>query len=450
MMRGLFGSMADRVGDFARSRFDEVNLNALLSRHFGMQSKSGVSIDVDKALGVTTVLACTRALAEGIAQVPIKVLREDEREHKHVEKKHSVHRVLARRPNEWMTSFGFRETMMYHAVLTGDGVAIKVMAGKRFLELIPVMPSNRRICRNADHSLRYDIYDDSGNKFLELDQSQVFHLRGPSWNAYRGLEVISLARDAIGLAISTEENHALLHRNGSRVGGILTTEKALTQPDLQRVRELWEQKTVGPGSAYGTRILDKGMKYERLGMSGVDTEHLATREHQIQEICRAMGVFPMIIGYSDKTATYASAESFFTAHVVSSLGPWFRRWQDTCETQLLTDQEFDEGYIVRLFPNGLLRGDHRARAAFYQVMVLTGIFTRNECRVLEDMNPLDGLDDPLVPLNMGAVGQEQPDPSAPADQRPPAGAALPNMPIAPKSVVDAMAKFWLGHNGGPI
>ncbi len=443
MSGGLFGAIAAGIGGASRSRMADIDISALLARHFGLQSKAGPTITVDSALGVTTVLACTRAIAEGNAQIPIKLIREDENGRKTVAKQHPVHRVLAFRPNPWMTSFGFRETMTYHAVLTGDAVAVKVMVGKKPRELVPISPEHRRIKWNSDRSLTYEIMDSAGKKFLELDASQVFHLRGPSWNSYCGLEVIRLARDAIGLAIATEENHAYLHKNGSRVGGVLTTQKGLSDDDIARIRTLWEQKTSGPAGAYGTRVLDSGLEYKPMAMSGVDTEHLATREHQIQEICRAMNVFPMVVGYADKTATFASAEAFFTAHVMLCLGPWYQRWQDTCNTQLLSEQEFEDGYSIKMFPNGLLRGDHRARAAFYQVMVLTGILTRNECRVLEDMNPLDGLDDPLVPMNMAVAGQGVPDENGQQ------AASMPNAALMPKSVVDAMRNLLLGHNGGP-
>ena len=49
------------------------------------------------------------------------------------------------------------------------------------------------------------------------------------------------------------------------------------------------------------------------------------------------------------------------------------------------------------------------RANFYQVMVTLGIFTRNEARVFEDLNPLEGLDEPLTPLNMGEGTDESED-----------------------------------------
>lgn len=447
-MRGLFGSLTDAAASVAE-RMNVTDIAPLLLRNFGMRSKSGASVNVDTALGVTTVFAATRALAEGIAQIPLKLMVEDEKGNKASDRKHSVHRVLARKPNQWMTPFAFRETMMYHAVLTGNAFAFKVMIGpaksRQLRELIPIPPGNVKICRQPDYSLKYEVHDNQGALIGTFGRDAIFHLTGPSWNTYSGLEVIRLARDAIGLAIATEENHSYLHANGSQVGGILSTESKLEPADLLRIKALWADGHEGGQNKFRTAVLDAGLTYTKMGMSGVDSQHVETREHQIKEICRAIGVFPMIIGESDKTATFASAEAFFSAHVVLHLSPWVQRWQDTVDAQLLSDDELDKGYFCKLFTAGLLRGDARARSAFYQVMVLTGVMTRNECRNLEDLNDLDGLDEPLVPLNMGIAGEVPADPNVDGSNP----TKMPNVAIAPRSVVDAARAYWMGHNGGP-
>ena len=71
-----------------------------------------------------------------------------------------------------------------------------------------------------------------------------------------------------------------------------------------------------------------GLAYP-LGMKGVDAEHLDTRRFQIEEICRDLKVFPQMVGYADKTATFASAEAFFLAHVIHTLNPWIENWEQS-------------------------------------------------------------------------------------------------------------------------
>jgi HK97 family phage portal protein len=129
--------------------------------------------------------------------------------------------------------------------------------------------------------------------------------------------LIRQASEAIGLAMATEETQARLHGQGARPGGILTTPNTLTKEQVERIKAQFADGYSGVANAFKTLLLDNGMKFEPWQMSGVDAQHLETRRHQIEEICRFFRVFPSMIGYSDKTTTYASAEAFFTAHVTT-------------------------------------------------------------------------------------------------------------------------------------
>ena len=49
-------------------------------------------------------------------------------------------------------------------------------------------------------------------------------------------------------------------------------------------------------------------------------------------------------------------------------------------------------------------GDSQSRARYWSTMTTSGILTRNEGREAENYDPLDGLDEPLQPMNMGNAG----------------------------------------------
>ena len=289
---------------------------------------------------------------------------------------------------------------MIHAVLTGDGLSFINRVGGTIRELIPLLPGTVTIEQQSDYSLQYRIAFADGRQEL-LPRSQVWHLRGPSWNAYSGLDALRLAREAIGLALATEETHARFHGNGARPGGILTSELPLKDDQVTRLREAWQQTQGGVANAMKTAILSGGLKYQQLMMTGVDAQHIETRKFQIEEVCRAFRVFPAMVGYSDKTATYASAEAFFAAHVRHSLLPWGERFEQATDRDCLSAAEIAGGYYTALDYRQLLRGDAASRAAFYASGITNGWMTRNEARAEEDLNPLEGLDEPLKPLNMG-------------------------------------------------
>ena len=316
-MEGLFGSLASGLRRRELKTTDAGNLT--WAALFGQQnSRAGVSVNVDSALKVSTVFACLRVLADGTAQVPLKVYREKADGSKELAKDHPAYRLLSRRPNEWMTSFEFRQVMMFHAVLLGNGCAYigRIRGVPR--ELIPLVPGSYTIEQARDYTLTYRLTGPNGLTTV-LPREDVFHLRGPSWTGVAGLDALQVAREAVGLAIATEETHAALHANGTQPGGVLSVKGALDDAARARLKESWAQYQGGLANRFKTAVLDMDSTWTPLGMKGVDAEHLDTRRFQIEEICRDLKVFPQMVGYADKTATFASAEAFFLAHVIHTL-----------------------------------------------------------------------------------------------------------------------------------
>lgn len=386
-----------------------------------MSAKSGVSVNIDSALKVSTVLACARVLANGIAQIPLKVYRENADGSKLPDKTHPLYRLLWRRPNEWMTSFELRQVLMFHAVLAGNAYGwINRGVGRQVKEIIPLLPGYVQPKLSNTMELGYDIVGIG----TDIERKNIFHLRGPSWSGVAGLDAVQTAREAVGLAIATEETHARLHSNGAQPGGVIALDGEMSEASYRRVKAQIEESRKGLNNAFKTWVLDQGAEWHPMAMKGVDAQHLETRKFQIEEICRDLGVFPQMVGYSDKTATFASAEAFFLAHVIHSLEPWIENWQQALARDLFPDED---DISAEFSVQGLLRGDHKTRAEFYAAGIVNGYFTRNEVRRWENLNPIDGLDEPLIPLNMGTQAERD----------------------TLTEDVAAAVKTMLGHNGGP-
>jgi len=103
---------------------------------------------------------------------------------------------------------------------------------------------------------------------------------------------------------------------------------------------------------------------------------------------------PIMIGYSDKASTYASAEQMFLAHVVHCLAPWAERIEQALECQLLTREERRAGYYIKHNLTSLLRGATKDRGEYFSRALGAGgapaWMTQDEVRALEDLNPKGG------------------------------------------------------------
>lgn len=357
---------------------------------------AGVSVTDKTALQVSTVLACVKTIADGCATPNLHVYREQDDGTRQKATNIPEYRLLSRRPNEWQTSFEWRRQMTMHAALTGAALSIKVRGdNRRVRELIPVNPGQWAVERNSRYGVSYRCWDQFG-LIGEFKPEDVFVLNNLQWDWVKTLNSVTLAQAAIGLAMATEKSQASMHANGLRPSGTYSVDGNLTTEQHDRL-SAWLKSKSGPGKSGDPLILDRNAKWQSTAQSGVDAQHVETRRLQIEEICRAYGVFPIMVGHSDKSATFASSEAFFSAHVKHTLAPWHRAWTQRIDEMLLDGSgplyaEFDTRYLVA--------GDTKDRAQWARTMVEMGIYTRNEIRDNEGLDPLPGLYEPLTPMNM--------------------------------------------------
>ena len=400
-------------------------LTDLLSKllNGGARSKSGAVVSRETALKVSAVFGCVRVISEGVAQVPFRLMREarstiSRHPTREAATDHPLYDLLHRAPNGFQTSFQFRETMVLHALLARGAYAFKnvVQIGSRppqITELILLDPSRVTKVQHDDWSVTYKVRGKTGES-KDFPQEAIWHLPGPSWDGVLGMDVLNLAREAIGLSISTEESHAGLHAKGVRPSGIYSVDGTLSPDQYKQLKKWIEMENAGAENAGSVMLLDRNAKFMSQAMTGVDAQHLETRRNQIEEVCRFFRVLPIMIGYSDKAATYATAEQMFLAHVVHTLMPWYERIQQSAEVNLLTRAERQGGLYIKLQEAALLRGAMKDTAEYLYRLTTAGIMERNEARSKLDLNPIDGLDDPLTPINMttdptGAPANDPPD-----------------------------------------
>lgn len=389
-------------------------LTLLRDLYGGSQSSSGVSVNYQTALQCSVALACARVIAEGMSQVPCRLMRSDGTTHEPA-LDDPRYALLDSAPSEFQTAPEFFDQVGMHLVLAGNAYVWVNRVRGRAAELLPFEPRHVTVERSG-WALTYKIRPEDGESYT-LSADEVWHIRGPSWNGYQGLDGVTLAREAIGLSIAAERHGSSTFRNGARPSGILTTDQTLTADQRTQLRESWQATQGGAENAGRVAVMSNGMKFMAMSGSNVEAQFLEARAFQVEEVCRAFRVMPIMVGHSDKAATYASAEQMFLAHVVHTMGPWYRRVEKSASAALLTQAERDAGLGYKFFPNALMRGASQARADFYVKLFSVGALSPNEIRAFEDMNPYQGGDERRVPMNMEAPDAEPSDEpaSAPAE-----------------------------------
>ncbi|KKL47764.1 hypothetical protein LCGC14_2332290 [marine sediment metagenome] len=371
----------------------------------GRMSKSGISVSPETAMTVSTVYCCVRVIAENVAQLPIKVYEfgPDGRTKTRLPD-HPLSRLL-KRPNFWQTPFEFWEMMLGHVVLRGNAYALKNIVRGQTKELIPIHPNRIEVVQTPELKLIYKFTDKNG-KLHELPMERVFHLRGLSWNGFTGVSPIALARESIGLALATEQHGSALFKNGAQPGAILRYPGTLKDDARANLKKSWTERFTGE-NAFSLALIEEGMEWESVGMSSEDAQFIETRKFQAVDITRWFKVPPHKVGILDR-ATFSNIEQQSIDFIIDTLMPWTVRTQQAIMRDLLLPSERQRVFVEFLM-EGLLRGDSKARSEFYKKAITNGWMTRNEVREKESLDPIEGLDEILVPMNMVSNDEEEED-----------------------------------------
>lgn len=358
-------------------------------------SAAGVPVNWWTALQVTTVAACARVRAEGLS-VPFRVYQESDGGRK-VAVDHPLHLLISRRPNNWQTSLEFLETISFHLDLTFNAFVFvnRVGIAREIRELIPIEPGRVTVEQKDNYSLVYRVRGKDGIE-QTFPQDAIWHLRGPSWNSWVGLDAIAMTRNAIGLSSAIEQAQSDGQKNSPQTSAVYAVKENLSA-DKFAFLSAWMDKHLPGGERAGKpMILDMDASFTRTVMSAVDQQLIETRKFQIEEICRGMRVWPIMVGHAgDQSPTFASASEFFQAHKTYTLDPIYRRISQSANVNLLGVDDLKAGFYTKFVVNALMSTAPQAKSEYYTKALgsggTKGWLTQNEVRDLEDM---DRSDDP--------------------------------------------------------
>ena len=356
---------------------------------------SGKYVTERSAMQMTAVYCCVRILSEAVASLPLQFYRYTDDGGKEKAVEHPLYFLLHDEPNPEMTSFIFRETLMTHLLLWGNAYSQIIRNGKgEVVALYPLMPDRMKVDRDEHGRLYYEytVYDSDDvdgrkgtnkvGRTVRLQLHDVLHIPGLGFDGLVGYSPIAMAKNAIGLAIATEEYGSKFFANGAAPSGVL--EHPGTIKDPSKVRESWQATFGGSGNANKIAVLEEGMKYTPISISPEQAQFLETRKFQIDEIARIFRVPPHMIGDLEKSS-FNNIEQQSLEFVKYTLDPWVSRWEQAMVRALLTPDE-KKKYFFKFNVDGLLRGDYQSRMNGYATARQNGWMSANDIRELENLD----------------------------------------------------------------
>lgn len=372
----------------------------------GSRSATGLSVTPDSAMKVTAVNRAVTILSQTYASLPVGVYRFLANGGREIDRNHPLHDVLVRRPNKWQTSFEWREMMAGHFALRGRCYSEIISTGGRSIaELIPLHPDRVRPFRAPDGGLAFEYTPLNGPSRIIL-QSEMHYMHGLTLGSdgVTPLSPIAECREAIGLALATEEHGARLFGNGTRLSGVLKMKGRLRDDDARKeFLKSWNDAHAGVRNTGKTALLEEGMEWQSVGMSNEDAQFIESRTLQISEIARIFGLPPHML-YELTRSTNNNIEHQGIEFVTHTIRPGAVRREEAMERDLLYGSSA-KTHCIMYDLDGLMRGDSAARAQFNASAVQNGYKTRNQIRLQEGDNPSPdpNMDAYTVQMNMTTI-----------------------------------------------
>lgn len=366
------------------------------------RSTSGVDVTEESALSYSAVFAAVKVISETLAMLPWHPYQQNGRS-REVLSGSALDVLLHRKPNDDMTAFQFREYLVASALLHGNAYAeiVRSTSGDP-VALYPLDQSRITPKRGASGDLFYEVRQDSAT--VAIPAYDMFHLRGPTRDGIVGWSVISLARESIGGGIAAERFAGGFFGNSGIPSLALIpgdNSEPLSKEAAQNLLNSFESRHRGSSRSGRPALLDPGWDIKTLGISQADAQFLESRKFSISDVARWFRLPPHKIGDLEK-ATFSNIEEQERNFVNDAVMPWAVRLELEALSKLITADRVYTKIDVR----GLLRGNSKDRAEYYKTMRDLGVFSIDEIRELEDLNPLgpaSGGDLRLVPMNMMPV-----------------------------------------------
>lgn len=361
---------------------------------FGMQPTKSVSPDL--AMKLSAVYACVYVLSSSVAQLPLHVKRKSGDTVDTV-KDHPAYYLLHDSPNAWQTSYKLREYAQSSVLLYGNAY-IHIVRDKNggVVSLESLEPWKVQLLKNGSRYV-YAYYGD--DKTMSLSPDDVLHIKSLGPSIKTGKSVIQTHAETIGLGLDARKFASGFFGGNARPAGILSVKTPLNSNAWDNFKKMWQTAQEKLRSEENkTILLPAELDYKALTVSPVDTELLSMMKLNRSEIAGIFNVPAHMINDLEK-ATFSNISEQTIQFIRFSVMPWVVNWEQELNRKIFTEAERKAGYFVKFNLAGIMRGTAGERATFYHAAITDGWMSRNEARQLEDMNPVDGLDEMLVSVN---------------------------------------------------
>ena len=354
-------------------------------------------------------------LSNSIAQLPLYVYTRKDENDRAIDRISPAARTLWR-PNGDQTEYEFiRALAIEYFVFGAVYVWVVPDADSESGYQLRIIPSEWVI--STENSTAYApetirVCTKNGGMAVDIPRSEFVQFRTYSAGNPGGyLSPISALRQTLEEQIQAGRFRRELWKSSGRLNAQIIRPKDVQPWDdetrkrfIESFRESWGS---GGSKAGAIPLMEDGMEIKPFQTSFKEQQWMESVTLSREAVAAAYGVNPSLIWHTG-TQTYASAKDNARALYADCLGPVLQMLQQRINTFLLPMIGGTPDNYVEFDLNEKLKGSFEERASILQASVGGPWLTRNEARADNNLPPVDGGDDLIVPLNVITGGQASP------------------------------------------
>ena len=370
-----------------------------------------------------TVKAIVTAISNRLSVTPVHVYRRATRNGRETKEKLPNHPVakLLDYPNEHQTRVNFWGDAASSLVRWG---ALYCYKGRgqtgpiRFLN--PLHTGAVSVDERTDGSV---VYRYGTTPIQDYRPSQLLIVRGTARDFVKADSPVTDIAETIGLEIAAEKFGLSFFANGAiplLIFRFMQGSKGFKTAEQEKQFIEDFQAALSGTKRHKAFLLPAGVETgDSVKIENDKAQMIETRRYQRTVIAGAFGVPPQYVGDLER-ATFNNAEQQTIQFTADVIYPVVQKFEAAMERDLLTEEDWRDGIVIRFNLDSILRADFKSRQEGLQLQRQNGVLSANEWREIEGKNPItddQGGEDYLRPSNMAVAGEEpEAPPASPAEK----------------------------------
>jgi HK97 family phage portal protein len=374
--------------------------------HYPNHNLAQVSTAPENVQNIDTFFAGTRAIAEPIGSLDLKVVQQKEAVVT-PKPKHSIQTLLNEYPNTYQTARAFWERATYFTVQRGEHfvhIFRNQLGDPVELHLVPPWLVSDYYFDQETRILWWRV--DPGDGYREpyrfsgwVPSFDMIHV--PILNQeLRGRSVIRKYIDDFSSAIATRDyGNEFFGKNGKPSIWVETVEPTVTpEQNAEFSKNMKAQR-------HGNMLLPYGRKLHALSVPPNEAQFLGTKYLNVETICRILNVPPPVVQHFKDGSNYSNLETINRYYASATLQPYTAKYQTEYTWKLFTKRERELGYRIDFDYSSLLKADPKTRAEVDAKHIQNAIRTPNEARGRDGLAPKENGDRLLIQQNMAFLDE---------------------------------------------